>query len=94
VLLYRDAEGIEPEAFGPLVFAHRLTTQQGNGLLAVRPDGYVGFCCGTANVSQLNGWLARVGASRSLRRNQEPDAQANLHRHLVLQVIAQSKSVR
>jgi 2-polyprenyl-6-methoxyphenol hydroxylase-like FAD-dependent oxidoreductase len=62
VLLHRDAGAIERLGFGPGVVLHRLTSAPGDGLLAVRPDGYVGFRCGTADVSQLRAWLARAGA--------------------------------
>lgn len=41
---------------------HRLTSAPGGGLVAVRPDGYIGFRCATAGVAQLRAWLARIGA--------------------------------
>jgi len=72
VLLRSDAEDLDPKALGPYVFVHRLTSEPGAGLMAVRPDGYVGFRCGIASASQLGAWLARIGASRSHHRNQEP----------------------
>jgi 2-polyprenyl-6-methoxyphenol hydroxylase-like FAD-dependent oxidoreductase len=75
VLLRRDAADLECQAFGPYVTVHQLTSEPGAGLVAVRPDGYVGMRCGIASVSQLSAWLARVGASRSRRRSQEPDIQ-------------------
>jgi 2-polyprenyl-6-methoxyphenol hydroxylase-like FAD-dependent oxidoreductase len=65
VLLDRDAAPIEHLEFGPQVTLHRLTSTPGTGLRAVRPDGYVGFTCGLANVSQLAAWLALAGATRS-----------------------------
>ncbi len=57
VLLDRDADqpGILPR--GPLVHIHRLTSTPGRGLIAVRPDGYIGFRCQTAEASQLAAWL-------------------------------------
>jgi hypothetical protein len=61
VLLQRDADQIEHVPFGPHVTAHRLTSNPGRGLVAVRPDGYIGFRCGTADARQLSNWLARVG---------------------------------
>jgi hypothetical protein len=39
-----------------------LTNLPGAGLLAVRPDGYVGFRCGVADMGQLVAWLTRIGA--------------------------------
>lgn len=49
-----------PVAFpaGPLVHVHRLATANGPELLAVRPDGYVGF----RGASGLVSWLTGVGA--------------------------------
>jgi 2-polyprenyl-6-methoxyphenol hydroxylase-like FAD-dependent oxidoreductase len=41
---------------------HVLLQRDARGLLAVRPDGYVGFRCGDADVGQLVAWLARIGA--------------------------------
>jgi 2-polyprenyl-6-methoxyphenol hydroxylase-like FAD-dependent oxidoreductase len=63
VLLHRDADQIENVPFGRHVILHRLTSTSGRGLVAVRPDGYVGFRCGIADVRQLSGWLADVGAT-------------------------------
>jgi 2-polyprenyl-6-methoxyphenol hydroxylase-like FAD-dependent oxidoreductase len=73
VLLCRDAEDLESKALGPYVFVHRLTSEPGAGLMAIRPDGYVGFRSGIASASQVGAWLAGIGASRSRLRNQEPD---------------------
>jgi hypothetical protein len=62
VLLHRDANQLELQDFGPHVTVHRLTSRSGTSLVAVRPDGYVGFRCGVADAAQLQGWLARIGA--------------------------------
>ncbi len=62
VLLQRDADRIERLDFGAHVTLHRLTSVPGIGVVAVRPDGYVGFRCGIADVGQLEAWLARIGA--------------------------------
>jgi 2-polyprenyl-6-methoxyphenol hydroxylase-like FAD-dependent oxidoreductase len=62
VLLFRDADHLERLMFGPRVAIHRLMSVPGAGLVAVRPDGYVGFRCGVADASQLGAWLTRVGA--------------------------------
>ncbi|WP_457946200.1 FAD-dependent monooxygenase [Pseudarthrobacter sp. alpha12b] len=73
VLLERDAGpgalGEDPLIGGaagrhPLVHVHRLTSHPGRGLVAVRPDGYVGFRCGEADPAQLHNWLRLVGADR------------------------------
>ena len=63
VLLHRDAVQIEELPFGRYVTFHRLTSSPGRGLVAVRPDGYVGFRCGSAEVRQLSDWLAGIGAT-------------------------------
>jgi hypothetical protein len=62
VLLHRDAHPLEDLALGPHVTVHRLTSTPGAGLVAVRPDGYVGFRCRMADVPHLRGWLACIGA--------------------------------
>jgi hypothetical protein len=49
-------------ALGPHVIVHRLASTPGAGLVAVRPDGYVGFRCGIADLDQLRAWLVRAGA--------------------------------
>jgi len=63
VLLDRDADGLEGLAPGRLVHVHRLTSVPGRGLIAVRPDGYVGFRGGTAEAGQLASWLTRIGVT-------------------------------
>jgi 2-polyprenyl-6-methoxyphenol hydroxylase-like FAD-dependent oxidoreductase len=62
VLLHRDAVRLEQLDFGPHVACHRLESEPGAGLVAVRPDGYAGFRCRTAGIAQLRAWLARIGA--------------------------------
>ncbi|HEY1155299.1 MAG TPA: hypothetical protein VGE95_03280 [Arthrobacter sp.] len=47
-----------------LLHVHRLTSHPGAGIVAVRPDGYVGFRCGEADPVQLLDWLRLVGAVR------------------------------
>lgn len=62
VLLDRDADLIGTLHPGRSVNTHRLSSSPGHGLVAVRPDGYIGFRSRTADVSQLTAWLARLGA--------------------------------
>jgi 2-polyprenyl-6-methoxyphenol hydroxylase-like FAD-dependent oxidoreductase len=64
VLLDRAADRLEALPLGPLVNVHRLTSAPGRGLVAVRPDGYIGLRCQTAEADQLIAWLARIGAAR------------------------------
>jgi 2-polyprenyl-6-methoxyphenol hydroxylase-like FAD-dependent oxidoreductase len=63
VLLDRDADWPDPLALGRFVRVHRLTSVPGHGLTAVRPDGYVGFRCRTADTNQLAAWLALLKAA-------------------------------
>lgn len=65
ILLDRDADrsGLLPP--GPLISVHRLTSSPGRGLVAVRPDGYVGFRCQIADAGQLAAWLGQIAAGRS-----------------------------
>ena len=63
VLLHRDAAPLEDVDFGPKVVTHRLESESGAGVVALRPDGYVGFRSGVADVEQLRTWLARIGGS-------------------------------
>jgi 2-polyprenyl-6-methoxyphenol hydroxylase-like FAD-dependent oxidoreductase len=62
ILLDRDADPPGPLPPGPLVSVHRLTSSPGRGLIAVRPDGYVGFRGQTTDIRQLASWLAWLGA--------------------------------
>ena len=62
VLLDRDAYPVGTPPPSSLVSVHRLTSSPGRGLIAVRPDGYVGFRCQTAQLGQLTSWLAMLGA--------------------------------
>jgi 2-polyprenyl-6-methoxyphenol hydroxylase-like FAD-dependent oxidoreductase len=61
VLLERDARDLDAALLGPHVTVHRLGTP-GRGLVAVRPDGHVGFRCGEADPAQLGAWLDLAGA--------------------------------
>jgi 2-polyprenyl-6-methoxyphenol hydroxylase-like FAD-dependent oxidoreductase len=62
VLLHREANLIENLDFGRHVTIHRLTSVPGPGLVAVRPDGYIGLRCRDTDVPRLRDWLARAGA--------------------------------
>ena len=65
VLLDRDtpAPGID---LGPVTTVHRLTDSPGTGIVAVRPDGHVGFVSGDADYEGLQRWLALAGSVRTL----------------------------
>jgi 2-polyprenyl-6-methoxyphenol hydroxylase-like FAD-dependent oxidoreductase len=65
VLLEREASTIDGSHLGSPVSVHRVSTWPGRGLVAVRPDGHVGFRCGESDVAQLKAWLALVGCSRA-----------------------------
>ena len=62
VLLERDAARLDDVAAGAMVNVHRLTSAAGQGLMAIRPDGYIGFRCRTADPHQLSAWLTRIKA--------------------------------
>ena len=62
VLLERGAELPRPPD-SPLVHVHRLTSVPGRGLLAIRPDGYVGLRGQAADAGQLDAWLTLAGVA-------------------------------
>ena len=62
VLLERDTNAVDGKPLGRHVTAHRVTSWPGGGLVAVRPDGYVGFRCGAADPERLRAWLDLIGA--------------------------------
>lgn len=65
VLLQRDAAPPPDAVLGPHVTVLRLRNSPGRGLIAVRPDGHVGFRCGTADAAGLSSWLSLIGATAS-----------------------------
>lgn len=65
VLLQRDAAPPPDAVLGPQVTVLRLRNSPGRGLIAVRPDGHIGFRCGTADVAGLSRWLSLIGAAAS-----------------------------
>ncbi|HET7243752.1 MAG TPA: FAD-dependent monooxygenase [Streptosporangiaceae bacterium] len=66
VLLDRDADLPGTLSLGPLVHLHRITSNPGRGLLAVRPDGHVGLRCQTADANQLTAWIDLIRVPRSI----------------------------
>ena len=60
VLVARDAPELLPSTVGTGVFVHRLLDRPGTALVAVRPDGYIGYR-GTER-TRLRSWLSAVGA--------------------------------
>ena len=62
VLLEREAGSVESGPLGRHVTLHRLHDRPGAGLVAVRPDGYVGLRSDDADQAQLVAWLDRIGA--------------------------------
>ncbi|MET8572901.1 FAD-dependent monooxygenase [Streptomyces sp. NPDC004783] len=65
LLLQRDAAPPPHTVAGPRVTVLRLMNSPGRGLVAVRPDGHVGFRCGAADPAGLTGWLSLTGAAAS-----------------------------
>jgi hypothetical protein len=66
VLLDRDADWPGDLALGRFVHVYRPTSVPGRGLIAVRPDGYIGFRSQTIEIGQLATWLARLRAGTAL----------------------------
>jgi 2-polyprenyl-6-methoxyphenol hydroxylase-like FAD-dependent oxidoreductase len=62
ILLDRDADSLGILPASRFVSIHHLTSSPGRGLIAVRPDGYVGFRCQAAEIGQLATWLAMFRA--------------------------------
>jgi 2-polyprenyl-6-methoxyphenol hydroxylase-like FAD-dependent oxidoreductase len=61
VLLERNAGPLDATLLGSHVSVHRLGSP-GSGVVAVRPDGFVGFRSPRADVAQLGAWLDLVAA--------------------------------
>jgi 2-polyprenyl-6-methoxyphenol hydroxylase-like FAD-dependent oxidoreductase len=62
VLLRRESRWPAWDHPQPFVHVHALTSEPGDGVIAARPDGYVGYRSGTLDWRELEGWLASVGA--------------------------------
>ena len=62
ILLDRDADPLSTLPPSRFVSTHCLTSSPGRGLIAVRPDGSIGFRGGTLETDQLAAWLARLRA--------------------------------
>ena len=71
ILLDRDADRPGTLQPGRFVNVHRLASVPGRGLIAVRPDGYIGFRCEATEVGQLAAWLTRL-------RAWQPDAETTI----------------
>jgi 2-polyprenyl-6-methoxyphenol hydroxylase-like FAD-dependent oxidoreductase len=69
ILLDRDADRLGILPSDRLVIVHRLASVPGRGLIAVRPDGYIGFRCQTAEVGQIAAWLTRLGAWQFVKQD-------------------------
>ena len=61
VLLHDDAPLVRAD-FGPHVHLHRLPGTVHAGVVAVLPDGYVGYCSGFGEADRLHWWLNSIGA--------------------------------
>ncbi|HEX9042920.1 MAG TPA: FAD-dependent monooxygenase [Trebonia sp.] len=61
VLLDRDAGPLSALPPHPLLHVHRISSSPGHGLIAVRPDGYIGFRGQTVEPAQLTAWLGWLG---------------------------------
>jgi 2-polyprenyl-6-methoxyphenol hydroxylase-like FAD-dependent oxidoreductase len=64
LLVQRDAVAPRAGDLAQMVRVHRLTDAPGTGLLAIRPDGYVGFSGDCADRSELSDWFDLLCAGR------------------------------
>ena len=62
LLLDRDAGSPSRTLLGPHVVVHRLDDAQGRGLVAVRPDGHLGYRSVRGDLTGLGRWLDLVAA--------------------------------
>jgi hypothetical protein len=62
ILLDRDADPLVILPPNRFISIHRLTSSPGRGLIAVRPDGYIGYRGQTVEIDQLATWLAWLRA--------------------------------
>ena len=70
ILLDRNADPLGTLPPSQFVSIHRLTSSPGRGLIAVRPDGYVGFRGQTVEMGQLATWLASLSAGTTSSQGQ------------------------
>ena len=61
IMLHADANKPAATFPGPYVHMHRLTSIPGRGVVAVRPDGYIGLLGDTVDDQQSGSWLNLVG---------------------------------
>jgi 2-polyprenyl-6-methoxyphenol hydroxylase-like FAD-dependent oxidoreductase len=64
VLVDGGADSIRDLESGPLVHIHRITSNPGRGLVAIRPDGHIGLQCDVAERGPLVAWLNLIRAPR------------------------------
>jgi hypothetical protein len=67
IMLHAAAREPAAALSGPYVHVHRLTSIPGRGVVAVRPDGYVGLLGDTVDDHQLGTWLGLIGAGMPCR---------------------------
>lgn len=61
ILLDRDADSIGALPRSQFISVHRIGSSPGHGLLAVRPDGYIGFSGRAVEPDRLATWLTWLG---------------------------------
>ncbi len=62
LLACRDAPPLHVRGGDSRVAVHRIEDRAGGGVVAVRPDGYVGFRSPVADSGQISAWLDLVAA--------------------------------
>lgn len=61
LLLEHHAPGLRGELLGPHIHARRIEDWPGRGVVAVRPDGYIGYRSAIADPGEIRSWLATIG---------------------------------
>jgi hypothetical protein len=61
-LLEHQAPSLPRGLLGPHIRARRIEDWPGRGVVAVRPDGYVGYRSAVSDPDEISSWLAIIGA--------------------------------
>ena len=72
LLLDSDAPQIDAEVLGEYVHLHRVSSWRGSGILALRPDGYIGFCSPNIDQVTIHRWLSRLALGGTERLTSWP----------------------
>ena len=62
LLFDHHAPPLRPQPLGPYIHVHRIDDWAGCGVMAIRPDGHVGFSSAVTDVDQIHRWLGLIAA--------------------------------